>query len=437
MRQPWKRSAIEWAKFAGGLRFRQHVAELESLTRSQFLEYQSRHLEDRYRDAKRRVPYYAASNAYPDRLPDSSLYDQLATLPVFNKSTVKEKSHLFLRTPIPRFSATHTTGGTTGTPLTVRAGAHERGLTNAILEQRNLNVSGFRYPRTVRLSGFLSGDAYWLRVPATRVGYLSIYHLSPRCKADVVRTLRAFRPQLLHGYASALAQLANLCSADELGLEDIAVVTTSETMSETDRALIEDRLRARVFNEYGSQEGQHLALECSARAMHVHPARGVVEVLQFDSDHPAAKGELGRIVVSGINSVAMPLFRYDIGDAAISTGHGPPECPCGSQWPTIGTVHGRSEDLVRTPDGRRIGLLSHSTLKDVTGVVLSQIRQRSYNEFDYLLIVNSEYRSAVAERHITDELRNRLGYPCQVLFQYVSDIPRTSAGKIQAVVVDF
>jgi phenylacetate-CoA ligase len=437
MRPSWKRSAIQWTKYSSGIRFREHVSGLESLSRSDVWDYQARRLATRYLDAKRRVPYYTTSPDYPDRLPDGSPFDQLAALPVLDKATVKKQSHIFLRRPISRFSATHTTGGTTGTPLTVRAGLFERGLTNAILEQRNKYVSGLRYPRTVRLSGFLAGDVHWLYVPATRVGYLSIYHLSQRHKADIVRALRAFRPQLFHGYASALAQLANLCSADELGIHDVAVVTTSETMSETDRALIEDRLRASVFNEYGSQEGQHLALECRARAMHVHPARGVIEVLDFDSDRPAPEGELGRVVVSGINSIAMPLFRYDIGDAAVSTAHGPVECLCGSQWPTIGTVHGRSEDLVRTPDGRRIGLLSHSTLKDVGGVILSQIRQRSYDHFEFLLVVNAEYDPATAERHVRDELNTRLGYRCQVQFQYVPDVPRTEAGKIQAVLVDF
>jgi phenylacetate-CoA ligase len=277
----------------------------------------------------------------------------------------------------------------------------------------------------------------WLAIPGTRSAFLSIYHLSEAHKGQLRDRLLEFKPNMLYGYASALSQLASLFSPGDLDeLRGIRCISTSETLLPEQRRQIVRNLGATVHNQYGSQEGQHFVLECQYERMHIHPRRGIVEILKFDSDVAADPGELGRVIVTGLTNRSMPLIRYSIGDSAVSTGF-TSGCQCGVQWPTIGAVYGRTEDLVRTRDGRRIGLLSHATTKDLKGVLQSQIVQTDFGRFTYRIRLEHGADHRQIEQHIVRELSNRLGEKIQVNFEYVDALERTAAGKIQAVIVRF
>lgn len=437
-----KRAAVEYVKTLAGIPHRRRLGRLPALSPDDFWELQGQLLERRYGDAIRHVPHYRESLDYPMSLPvGGSLLDRLRTLPVLEKTTVKEASHEFWRRPITPFVFTHTTGGTTGTPLRIRSGIYTRGVTNAILESRYERICGSRRPRIVRLSGYLDDATVegkiFERIPGTPVAYLSIYHLGEQHASTILEELNAFRPQIFHGYASALAELARLFPDGQLNdLGSFRCVSTSETLDPSQREMIENNLRTIVHNEYGSQEGQHLVLECEQRGMHIHPLRGIVEILKLDSNEPADVNELGRVVVTGLQNRHMPLFRYSLGDSAYSTGYAT-DCPCGLQWPRIGFVYGRTEDLVRARDGRRIGLLSHSTLKELDGVLESQVIQTGFGQFTYKIRPGAGYERVVAEEHIRSELGRRLGERVHVDFSYVDRIDKTPAGKVQAVVVRF
>jgi len=96
------------------------------------------------------------------------------------------------------------------------------------------------------------------------------------------------------------------------------------------------------------------------------------------------------------------------------------------------------EDLVRTRDGRRIGLLSHSTLKDRPDIKEAQIIQRGYEDFKFISVPVSygSFDRADYEAHILREMSNRVGGDLRVEFQYVDELPRTAAGKVRPVIVN-
>jgi phenylacetate-CoA ligase len=436
-----KRLLIEHVKRGSSVPFRAAASQAYDLHPHEISAHQLELLKRQYQHATTHVPYYAESAVYAPGLLDQAtdLTAALKSLPVLGKEAVKSRPDQFVsRHRAPYW--THTTGGTTGSPLQVAAGLFERGWTEAILAERYHRLIGTRTPRTLRLSGFLdsttSGEL-WRRVWGSGVTYLSIYQLTETRKDQIVDLLRRLRPQLVHGYASALVQLATVVSADDVPeLANALFVSTSETLYEEQRSYVERRLQLRVLNEYGSQEGQHLVLECLERSMHVHPTRGVVELLDQSADVPAAAGTYGRVVVTGLLARRMPLIRYDLGDSALV----PPAnsaCPCGLAWPVIGPVSGRTEDLVRLRDGRRVGLLAHSTLKDLSGIREAQIVQTSYETFTYRVALEPGADVPTIERSVVSSLRGRLGIEAHVTFEYVESLPRTHAGKLRAVVVAF
>lgn len=436
--------AVAWhARQAASFPVERHLDRLKHLSADDYRSLQLRYLRRRYDDAVRNVPYYRETSTYPRRLPNGDdVYEVLGALPLLNKQVVKERTSDFWRHPPSPLVSTHTTGGTTGTPLRVRASAYERLLTHAIVGSSYRALCGLgRSPRIVNLSGFLgsgaTGDPLWWRMPSTGSAFLSIYRLSPADKDEIAARLEEFRPEAFYGYASAIVQLATLFPARELGeVAAIPCITTSETLSPDQRRLIEANLGSEVHNQYGSQEGQHFSLECREGSMHIHPRRGIVEILALDESRPARAGELGRVVVTGLANRNMPLMRYSIGDTALATGFHH-DCVCGLAWPTIGQVYGRTEDLVLASDGRKIGLLSHATSKDLPDIIESQLVQTGYGTFKYRLRVQAHADVSQIERHVEGELSRRLGESVSIQFEYVDSLERTAAGKVQAVVVQF
>jgi phenylacetate-CoA ligase len=155
--------------------------------------------------------------------------------------------------------------------------------------------------------------------------------------------------QTAPSHASALAYAATPEQARELGIEFIFGV--GETISNQDREFVARRLGARLAGIYSCQEIGIIANECAA-ATHYHVAaeNAFVEILGEDG-RPAAPGELGRVVVTGLYNYAMPFIRYAIGDVA-SWAVAP--CPCGRSLPVIAQVEGRTRSVFVFRDGSRM-----------------------------------------------------------------------------------
>lgn len=449
-----KPELVTWKAFRAGLRtlakrgsgyvYRPVVDSAWQLGPDGFWTAQTRALARMYDFARRRVPYYRDQpRVYPTHLPtEAGALVALADLPILTKSEVRANNERLW--PVPRLPLTsiHTTSGTSGTPLRLAGTLQERALSQTIVESWYHRLCGERSPRTLYLSGFMTPSAEvhelsW-RDPLTGDRYLSIYALRRGHAESVARLIERARPRLIYGYASAVHELALLLE-DRLAdsVAERTVVVTSEILQTPWRRTIETNLGARVHDLYGSQEGCHLVVECAAHRLHIHPMVGVIEIVD-DDGAPSPPGASGRVLVTGLLRRSMPLLRYELGDVAESTGYAC-GCACGLGWPTIGRIWGRSEDLVRTRDGRRLGYLCFHATKDLRGLRESQLVQRGYERFVFNLVLQpgEVVSTAEIESKILAQLTARLGYAASVEFRYVEAIPRGPRGKFKAVVVEF
>ena len=73
----------------------------------------------------------------------------------------------------------------------------------------------------------------------------------------------------------------------------------------------------------------------------------------WDKAEPVPDGEPGYITVTDLSNFAMPFIRYDVGDDIEFFPETEP-CPCGRTLPLVKVIHGRSEDIIITPDGRLV-----------------------------------------------------------------------------------
>lgn len=375
-----------------------------------------------YRDLFRRI------GADPEDIRNP---EDLRLLPTLDKQTVFERSEA-LRSSGVRATRIYHTSGTSGTTLAVPIDDRSRQRNYAFFA-RALSWAGVEGGRSATFAGRpvvpsaqTEPSAVWRWNPAMRNRVFSSYHLNAANAPAYSLALCDFAPEYIDSYPSAISSLAILFR--DLGLpapRPRAVITSSETLLDSQRALIQEVFRAPCFDQYGCTEQSVFVAQCEAGSYHASPEYGIVEILDADGE-PA---ETGEIVATSFTNEAFPLLRYRTGDMATLLQM---ECSCGRAFPVLREIVGRIDDLLVTPDGRQVGRLD-PVFKGTSSIREAQIVQR--NETDVLVRLvpapNYERRDGDA---VAAELRARLGPAMRVAIETASSIPRTSSGKFLAVI---
>ena len=177
---------------------------------------------------------------------------------------------------------------------------------------------------------------------------------------EIIQDLLDYQPKILRASASYLRLVAE--ALVDQGIDDLhlkAASTVGELMDEPTRHFIESAFGCPVFNEYGAAEVGSIGRECQQKeGFHEHSDFVILEVIK--NGEPAAPGEVGDIVVTGLLNYAMPIIRYRVGDIGVLGDH---LCSCGSAFPLLKSVEGRSIDSFILPDGSAV------TAKEVMTVI--------------------------------------------------------------------
>jgi len=332
-------------------------------------------LSKRLAEVVRHVPAYrrwATDRAFQAALARSGR-DALELLPITRRADVAQAPEAYLdqRTPPPLLRWAYTSGSS-GEPLALR-----RDVRSIVLEEAFV-------VRHRRLFGYRSGDAV-LRLrrdgpsldDPTVVDYdagsgefrAAAAGLDGRGAGRVIDAIHDLDIKWLRGYPSALLELVErarrLGREAELRAPGLAGVwTSSETLREAARDGLADAFGVLVADHYGQAERALAIQECPAGARHLI------------ADYSAAEIVDGRWVGTPLFGRGTVVVRYDTGDLA-----GPPPavegpCPCGWMFPRVGAIEGRDDDLIVTPDGRRVGRISPAVAR-IAGALQVQIEQRS------------------------------------------------------------
>ena len=212
------------------------------------------------------------------------------------------------------------------------------------------------------------------------------------------------------------------------GIYPKAIITSSETLFDYQREIIEEVFNCHVYDQYGCAEQVVFISQCEKETYHIHPEFGIVEFLRED-DSRANPGETARLICTGFTNMAMPLIRYDIGDSGIFSDE---KCSCGRRFPVIEHLVGRTDDIIITRDGRQIGRLD-PVFKGLQTIKEAQIVQEDFDKIILRIVPGSKFQKHEAEV-IALELKKRLGSRTHIEIDIVSEIPRTAAGKFRSVI---
>lgn len=108
-------------------------------------------------------------------------------------------------------------------------------------------------------------------------------------------------------------------------------MTLGSLVTDEIREIVMEGLGTRIVDRYSTEETGYIALQCP-KHNHFHVISPVTHVEIVDEDNnPCPVGTPGRVLLTSMQSYAMPLVRYEIGDMAE---WGEP-CDCGITLPVI------------------------------------------------------------------------------------------------------
>jgi phenylacetate-CoA ligase len=258
---------------------------------------------------------------------------------------------------------------------------------------------------------------------------------------DVIERMR---PEILLSYvdaAESLAQHINM-SGRRLNYAPRGVVTAAGTLFPNWRQDIQRAFGCPVFNRYASREAGCIACSRGTGALYVNPWTHIVEVVGVDGRR--ITHGTGRILVTVLNNLSMPLIRYDTGDYATidSLESLYPQ----NGWQRLESVDGRHMSMLRGPNG---SCFSPVLFIHAIGVVQNkgyisqyQIVQRGTEKYTIRLKLRPGLSpEEPGIRFSLDDLRHDLsrvlGLNTAIEFAFVDQVEALPSGKVPVCVVRF
>jgi phenylacetate-CoA ligase len=330
----------------------------------------------------------------------------------------------------------YSSSGSTGTPVKIYMPNYTSQTFSALMEARVRNWAGVSYkmsrgmvggrriiPESVLLKPF-----YRYNICGKQT-YFSAYHISPNTIENYLEGMIKNKVEWMTGYAMSNFFIADYIQKNGLNAPKLtAVITSSEKLTDDMRKVISETYRCDVFDSYSGAEACGLISETSVHELLVSPDAGIMEFLD-NAGNSVSNGQIGEIVSTGLNNFDQPLIRYRIGDMAkLSLNQ---KTISQHNMQKVDEIIGRVEDIVVGSDGRKM-VRFHSLFIDISGLIKSQIIQKTHTDFTIKLLVDDDYNKT-SEQIIKAKLESQLG-SCNVLFDYPSSLPVEKNGKVKAVI---
>jgi phenylacetate-CoA ligase len=226
-------------------------------------------------------------------------------------------------------------------------------------------------------------------------------------------------------YALRLAEVAREQGLDVSRSSIRATVHAGEPGASipSTKARIEELWGARCYDHAGATEVGAFGFECQAQpgGIHANEAEFVVEVLDPDTQQPAAEGEL---VITNLGRLGSPVLRYRTGDRVRWQAAA---CPCGRTFRRLeGGILGRVDDML-TVRGVNVfpsaieNLVRRFSAVDEFAVEVYQ--ERAMDEMELQLEVAAERPDEVCEA-VAREVSVALGFRPRVRPVPAGTLPR-------------
>lgn len=427
-----KRYAYDFAEHVLRRNFGKQYSEAKLIIINQEI-----YLKDLLLHAYHNVPYYnrifREIGIIKDADVDLSKFD---TIPILTKGIMRKyHEELISKDYTTRRWYYNSSGGSTGEPIRfIQDGHYDKWVkaTNKYYYQDMLGIDETHVKKVILWGserdlfegsiGLKAKIVNWL----TNTVFLNSFRMTEEDMEHYIKIINSYRPELIRGYAGSLYELCRYAERKDLKIHTPKILAcAAETLSDEMREKIEEVFEIKLYDFYGSRETSSLAGECKYGLMHIFMFNKYIEILD-DRNQPVKEGEEGRVIVTALHNYSMPFIRYEIGDTAVL---GPEKCECGNPLPTLKKVTGRITDHFIKEDGTIIHgeYFTHLFyLKD--WVKAFQVIQEDYKKIRILVALKDGIKES-EKKDIENKTKLVMGKDCEVIWDFVKEIPRTKSGK--------
>ena len=243
----------------------------------------------------------------------------------------------------------HSSSGTTGTPVIIpytRQDVEDW----AIMFARCYETAGLTNLDRVQIT---PGYGLWtagigFQAGAERLGAMAI-PMGPGNTDKQLRMMQDLKSTVLCATSSYALLLTE--EITKRGLRDQIFlkkgIIGSERWGEKMRRRIASELGVMLYDIYGLTEiyGPGIGISCNFETgIHFWDDYLYFEIIDPHTGRVLPDGEVGELVITTLKKEGAPLIRYRTHDLTRMV---PGECPCGSPYPRIGTILGRTDDMVK------------------------------------------------------------------------------------------
>ena len=276
--------------------------------------------------------------------------EEFEKLPFSEKSDLRDAYPLGLMTaPEEKIVRIHSSSGTTGLPVIIP------------YTQKDVDDWGLVFKRCYETAGITNKDriqitpgyGLWtagigFQYGAEALGAMAI-PMGPGNTDKQLQMMMDMKTTVLgstSSYALLLAEeIAKRGIADKICLKK--GVIGSERWGDKMRKRISTELGIELYDIYGLTEiyGPGIAITCKHDCgMHYWDDYIYIEIIDPVTGENLPDGELGEIVITTLVKEGAPLIRYRTHDLSRII---PGECECGSKFPRIDTIMGRTDDMMK------------------------------------------------------------------------------------------
>ena len=364
--------------------------------------------------------------------------NDLDKLPILTKRELIEDIDSSLSTDIDKNKCFKSvTSGSTGTPLTYYH--DKKGVRfNQLYADKLLELSGLnKEDKKVRISGVnivpfeCTKPPFWIYISKYKQLQCSAYHMRENTYGSYLEAMKQYGVNFGTGYATAWYFLAEYILKTGISVPKLkAIVTDSEGITKQQQEVVKQAFGCPVYQTYGLSEIGQVGFQCKNGNYHFIPTTCIAEIVDEDFNK-VEEGTQGQILLTSLMSKETPFIRYATGDLGIM---GKDLCGCGWDTPYLTNIVGRIDDYVLTPDGRKIGRLSH-IIKDAKGVLESQLVQTDVKNLLIKIVPGDDFDESSMDT-VIENAKNYLGQ-MNVKWEKVLHLERTKNGKIKYVIRKF
>ena len=298
---------------------------------------------------KERSAFYAEK--YADFDPATvQTQEDFENIPFTEKSDLREAYPLGLAAvPEEEIVRIHSSSGTTGTPVIIP------------YTQKDVDDWATLFARCYEMAGVTNKDriqitpgyGLWtagigFQAGAERIGAMTV-PMGPGNTEKQLQFMRDMQTTVLTATSSYALLLAEEIQArgvrDQIALKK--GIIGSERWSQKMRERIKDELGIQIYDIYGLTEvyGPGIGISCDYdQGMHYWDDYIYIEILDPETLKPVPDGEWGEICITTLVKEGAPLIRFRTHDLSRII---PGECPCGSKFPRLDVIQGRTDDMMK------------------------------------------------------------------------------------------